>query len=217
MFRIVTGNAVQICGEEGLYDTSEFGLFYNFTLINHACVPNATDSWVMGDFRRRQVRAFMVIEKGEEIVICHRNNEEFLCRSRELRRQQLLWTFGFLCKCSECSLEGEDLEDNERMRTEIREKQEEVGKLMACEGSDQKRSLKKAMKLAQLVTNLTQKLNIRAAVVPKMIEFYHIAFEARRMGIPCKNEPDIYKQEAFKYAKMFGDFYLHYYNKHVYV
>ena len=67
--RIFTGNAIQICGEEGLYSTTEAGLFYNISLINHTCVPNTTQTWVMDDFKRQQVRAVMDIEKDEEIVI----------------------------------------------------------------------------------------------------------------------------------------------------
>ena len=46
-----------------------------------------------------------------------------------------------------------------------------------------------------------------------MINFYALAVMARRMNISCENEPEIYKQEAFKYAKMFGDNYIHSYNK----
>ena len=101
------------------------------------------------------------------------------------------------------------------MRAEIREKTEEIVQLTDCDVNDVLRNdLKKVMKLSQRVTNLVQKLNIRAGVVPAMIDFYRAATQAKRMGIPCKNDPVIYKQEALKYAKMFGDDYLYYVSKY---
>ena len=98
-----TSNLDLICGEEDLYsNTTEMGLYYNWSLINHACIPNAT--------RRHQVRALMVIEKDEEILVSYQEQDNFIFGSREFRRQKLLEIFAFLCGCSECSLEGEDLE-----------------------------------------------------------------------------------------------------------
>ena len=44
-----------------------------------------------------------------------------------------------------------------------------------------------------------------------MLDFYDLALMARRMNIPCENEPNVFKQEAWKYAKMFGDNYIHTY------
>ena len=46
-----------------------------------------------------------------------------------------------------------------------------------------------------------------------MIDFYNLALMGRRLNISCVNDPDTYKQEAWKYAKMFGDHYIHRYNK----
>ena len=216
MFRIIAGNSGQICMEADLYDTTEGGLYNNISLINHACVPNATLSWVMGDFKKKQLRAMMVIEKDQEILIGYGiKDNEFFSWSRELRRQQLLETRFFLCQCSECSLEGEDLEDNDRMRAEVMEKTEEIQKVIDRTESDPRKNLKKAMKLSQKKTNLVQTLNIRAGVMPAMIDFYGAATRARMFGVHCENDPDIYKQEALKYAKMFGDQSLHFYNNRV--
>ena len=69
------------------------------------------------------------------------------------------------------------------------------------------------MKMAQRRAKLMQSLNIRASFVSAMIEFSLIATEARRMNISCENDPEVFKREALKYAKMFGDKYLHYYNQ----
>ena len=214
IFRIICGNIIQICGDEDLYDTTEVGVYHNIARINHSCVPNVTPSWVMGDFERQQVRAIMAIEKDQEILISYRNTEEFILRSREFRRQQLLEDGGFLCECSECSLEGEDLEDNDGIRAEIREKTEEIIQLTSSESSFSRRAVKKAMKLFQRRVKLLQKLNIRTWFVAAMINFYQVAVRARMMGIHCENDPNVFKQEALKYARMFGDYYLHFYNNY---
>ena len=103
----------------------------------------------MADFKRHQVRALKTIEKGEEILENYWDTEKFTYGSREFRREQLM-EFGFLCECSECSLEGEALQDNERMRAKVRENEPKLEQLLVlgCEGSDSdiRESLKKAMK-----------------------------------------------------------------------
>ena len=76
--------------------------------------------------------------------------------------------------------------------------------------------MKKAMKLTQKRTKLVQKLNLPAAFMSEMIQFYLFALLARSMGISCENDPDIFKQEALKYAKMCGDSYIHFYNTNIY-
>ena len=218
--RIISGNWFPICADEELYDTNELGVYNNIALINHGCVPNATRSWVMGDFKRQQVRAMKTIEKNEEILVSYQNimldEQKFIFGSREFRRQELLETWGFLCSCSECSLEGEELEENDRMRVEIREKGEETLQLLRRQGSDPvpRRNFKKSMKLTVQRTKLIQKLGLRAVFVPVMIDSYLCASRARRLNISIlANDPDVFKQEAWKYAQMFGDNYIHEYKK----
>ena len=75
ILRIFARNRILICGDPDLYgDNAEAGLYSNISLINHSCLPNAVDSWVMGDFRRHQVRALMTIEKDEEILLSYFQN-----------------------------------------------------------------------------------------------------------------------------------------------
>ena len=119
---------------------------------------------------------------------------------------------GFLCLCSECSLEVEEREERDGMRAEIREKRAEIVELMRVEPVP-RRNMKKAMKLSQRTVKLLQQLGLRAVLVAAMIEFYDAAVRAREMDISCENEPEIFKQEALKYAQMFGDSKMHYYNK----
>merc|ERR1712062_705396 len=160
----------------------------------------------------------MVIEKDQEILLNYRNSEEFVYGSREFRRQFLVQMRGFFCACSECSREGQDLQENDLMRAEIWEKNREIIQLEQelmkpqSERSLRRRALKKTMKLVQQRVTLIQKLNLRTAIVGAMIDFYKYARMAEIVEIPCANDPNIYKQEALKYAKMFGDNDLHCYN-----
>ena len=168
----------------------------------------------MGDFRRHQVRAIMVIEKDQEILSSYQEDADFIYGSREFRRKKLLENNVFLCECLECSLEGEDLEENDGMRAEIREKEVEVIQLLNCEaGSLPRRDIKKIMKLAQGKNNLVKKLNLRLEFVTEMILFYRFASMAKNKDISWSLDPDIYRQEALKYAKMFGESYIHFYEK----
>ena len=154
----------------------------------------------------------MPIEQGQEILISYKATSEFYYASRDVRRQQLLDTFGFLCDCSECSLGGEDLEENERIRVELRETDDKMEPLVASIDGLGRRDLKKLMKLAQQRLNLMKKLNIRAEFVDEQVMFYYLAVRGRAMDIRCSSDPDAFKQEVWKYAEMFGDNYIHLYN-----
>ena len=211
IMRIFSLNALELCNDPSL-KISKGGLYNKISLINHACIPNATPTWVKEDFRRKQIRALMTIEKDEEILVSFRNTDEFNYGSRQSRRQYLLEASGFLCQCSECSLEGEDLRENERMRADIRKKIIEIEKLRFG-FPPPRRSVKKSMKLAQERLKLIQKLNLREIFVIEMLHFYSAASQAKRYDISAP-DPDIFKQEALKYAKMFGDFYNNFLEKY---
>ena len=206
--RIFGLNALELCNDPNL-KISKGGLYNDISLINHACIPNATPTWVNEDIRRKQIRALMTIEKDQEILVGFRNTDEFNYGSRESRRQYLLEASAFLCQCSECSLEGEALRENESTRAEIRKKIIEIEKLRV--GFAPRRSVKKSMRLAQDRLNLIKKLDLREMFVVEMLHFYSAACQAKRYEISAP-DPDVFKQEALKYAKMFGDASLSWYN-----
>ena len=74
-----------------------------------------------------------------------------------------------------------------------------------------RKSMKKAMKLSNQRMELIKELNIRALFVTEMLEFCIAATNAKMMGITV-TDPVIFKDEACKYAKMFGDCFIHGYN-----
>ena len=211
ILRIFNGNNIQICGEEDLYrQHTDLGLYSHVSLINHACVSNSVRSWVMGDFERKQVRAIKTIEKDEEILTSYLFPKEFVYGSREFRQQKLLEFVGFLCQCSVCSLEGEALLEDDRIRAKIRQKTAEINQLLSCEES----AVEEAMKVAQRKTKLVQKLDIRSEFFSEMIQFCGFAVLARKKGISAP-DPEIFRQEALKYAKMSGDCYIYSCNTHI--
>ena len=206
ILRMFLDNMIKICGNPSLYSNhQETGLYDHISLISHSCLPNAVDSWVMGDFRRHQVRALHTIEKDEEIVLSlHQNWPQFQYASRSFRREQLLIYRGFLCQCSVCSLQGEALEEDERLRAEIREKKAEIGQLLSGGRSNPRTAVKKAMKALQQKASLVEKLNMRLMFVSEMVNFHDAASDAKKMGISAP-DPEDFKQEALKYARMYGD------------
>ena len=214
MFRIFCGNHTKFCIQKELYPEDDGGLYYNISRLNHSCVPNSTQSWVMGDFSRRQVRALKIIEKDEEIVGSYKGKSDFIYGNRQTRRQQLLELDAFLCSCSECSLQGKDLQDNEKMRADLRKKTGEIPSLAlqlltGAPASLPRRFMKKALKLSQQRLTLVKKLDLQAQYVYELMNFYHVALDGKRMGISSEEDPDVYKDNALKYAKLYGDTYIY--------
>ena len=162
-----------------------------------------------------RIRALKDIAKDEEIVINFKNlvDVDFHYGSREYRRQDLLEKEAFLCQCSECSLEGEALEENERMRKEIRGKILEYGQLMksSLSGQGGKMKLKRVIKLNQERLNLVKKLDIRHRFVLELLNAFNLTSKAKMRGIPTP-DPNVFKREALDHAKMYGDAEMNIYN-----
>ena len=203
LYRICRGNGLPICEDFSLYDSDECGIYEKISLINHSCIPNVVWSWVKGDFRRKQVRAMKTIQKGEEILACYDFSREFCYGSRDFRRQKILDGFGFLCQCSECSLDGKALEENERKRLEIRER--ELTQLVRL-------PTERALKACQESLELVKELDIRFMFVAQLMNTSLLASEATRFGISGP-DANMLRLEALEYAKMFGDVHVNLYNK----
>ena len=206
IMRIFCGNSHGIlCSLTLSRNRSERGLYYNMCRINHSCVPNATWSSVEGDYKQLQVRALKTIEKGQEILFNYQSGDiKFHYGLREARQQELLKTSGFLCKCSECSLEGEELSKNELLRMEIRMKDMEMDPLMSYEGNVQRRFMKTFLQLSKEKMNLVEKLGIRGETFMfEKLAFCASATLAKRMGVAAP-DPNISKEEALKHAQICG-------------
>ena len=210
ILRIFTGNCIKVCGDHTLYrHFHEVALYNNISLINHSCIPNSIWSWVKGDLKRKQVIALKSIERGEEILVNY--SEEgpeinYGSKSREVRRRDLLEKRGFLCLCSECSLEGKALEDNERMRKEIGEKRVKIAALMGV------LDFRRAMKVSLEILELVKKLDIRLQFLKELLTVFMSASTIKKLKL-AEPDPEIFKNAALEYA--IGDSGRHHYEKTV--
>lgn len=102
-------NSVQ-CGKQG------FGLFLNFSKINHSCNPNANHFWIE-DSKKKASLALRDIKKGEELTICYGPH----LLPRDERRDHLLRHYHFICMCETCSLDGMERVKSDRARKLIGE------------------------------------------------------------------------------------------------
>ena len=154
-----------------------------------------------------------VIEKGEELLATY-GLPNFA--SRDSRQRRLLSSHQFLCQCSQCSLEGEALQENEKMRAEIREKKEKINSLMNTSPSIlhlYRRNVKKAVKPSQELMERLRKLNLPPQIALNLLlTALPVAWSARRLGMRAP-DPDGIKQEALQFCQKFGESWMILYNK----
>jgi len=207
--RIFSGNSIQVCEVSSLYSSTEGGLYYQISMLNHSCNPNCVWSWVQGDYRRKVVRAVKTIKKGEEVVANYVDTEEFNFGSREHRRSVLVDKFGFVCKCTECSLDCQELELNEQQRKEVIENIKLVKDLM---NKFEERATVSALKTGQETVKLVRELGLVYEVPRVLLNCYQVATAARFQNIIGMLNPRVYSDQALSYCEKFGDSFMHFYN-----
>ena len=211
ILRIFTGNCIKVCEDHDLYrNVHEVALYNNISLINHSCIPNSIWSWVKEDFKRKQVVALKSIEKGEEILVNYSEQGpeiNYGSMSRKFRREELLEKRGFLCKCSECSLEGKALEDNERMREKIGGMRVKIAQLVGS------MDLGRAMEESREMIVLVKKLDIRLQFLKELLGAFMVASAMEKLNMMCGPDPEIFQTEALGYA--IGDVGMHHYEEKV--
>jgi len=87
---------------------------------NHSCRPNA-DFYTRKDLGEQRLVAISIIEEGAEITISYLPSADEGSDIRSRRQNHLLFYWGFLCTCIECTLQDKELEENEIIREEIKE------------------------------------------------------------------------------------------------
>ena len=95
------------------------GLYMTISRINHSCAPNVIWSWIKGDKSRsvKRVRVCREIKEGEEILASYCVNVDLVLSKDE--RQKMLSNWNFTCNCEVCSLTGDELMENEKVRNMI--------------------------------------------------------------------------------------------------
>ena len=213
LLRIFTDCNIKICPDPALYNAAECGLYQYISFINHSCNPNVFWTWVMGDFKRKQVRALKMIEKDEEISANYWECEDINLGSREYRQRFMLENHGFLCKCSECSLEGEALQENERLREEARDRIEKIVSLLRVKPPQSANNVKKALEFSQEMMERIEQLGVQIEILDKLLQIsLPLAYLAKNRGLSAQ-DPQIIKLEAMRYCKLFGDAKLNDYKK----
>ena len=128
----------------------------------------------------------------------------------------MLRTHQFLCQCSQCSLEGEALQENERIRAEIREKREQIISLMNTLPSSahlHRRNVARSVKLSQELMEGVRQLNLQPQIADRLLQTaLPVAWTARRLGLSAP-DPEGIKQEALEFCQKFGDAMMNDYNK----
>ena len=184
-------------------------MYHQIALLNHSCNPNSIWSWVKGDFRKKVVRAVKTIKKGEEVLVNYVDTEDFNFGLREYRRAILVDKFGFICKCSECCLDGQELELSEQQRKEVVENIKLVKELM---NKFNEKATVSALKTGQETVKLVREMGLVYEVPRLLLNCYQIATAARFQNIIGMLNPMGYSDQALAYCEKFGDSFMHFYN-----
>ena len=208
-FRIFCNNSIAVCEVSELQPRCEGGLYNHISLLNHSCNPNSSWSWVMGNLRKKVVRAVRMIRKNEEIEINYLDKQEFNFSSRQLRREKLLEEFYFICQCSECSLDNEAFASNESTRGEIRGKVEEIKTLMS---KYDKASTASTLMASQCIVKLTRYLRLDIEIPRMFLNCYQVALAAQYLRIHGGPNPQVFRDEALSYCQKYGDSFMYFYN-----
>jgi len=207
--RIFAANSMQVCEVDAIYSSTEGALYHHISLINHSCNPNAVWSWTKGNFRKKVVRAIKPIKKGEEILVNYIDLEDFNYGNRESRRLALVDKFGFFCKCSECSLEGDEFDLNEQHRLEVVQNLETVKTLMA---KHNERSTVQALNTGSSTVVLVKELGLMLELPRILLNMYQVATAARYQNIIGSVNPAVFGDRALALCSLFGDSFLYFYN-----
>jgi len=207
--RIFAANSMQVCEVGAIYSSTEGALYHHISLINHSCNPNAVWSWTNGNFRKKVVRAIKPIKKGEEILVNYIDLEDFNYGNRESRRLALVDKFGFFCKCSECSLEGDEFDLNEQHRLEVVQNLETVKTLMA---KHNERSTVQALNTGSSTVVLVKELGLMLELPRILLNMYQVATAARYQNIIGSVNPAVFRDRALALCSLFGDSFLYFYN-----
>ena len=213
--RIIYCNAVGLVNKSDhedplLQSSTKMGaVYHDISFINHSCNPNVTWTWVRGDLQRKQVIAMKVIEADQEILVNYKDEEELNYGSREFRREFLLENLGFLCQCSECSLEGEALLENERIRKKMRRKNSRIAVLLReyCP-----RKQLRAAGLRYETVELVRQLGLQREIPKQLLKSYDLLYASLPFSMPGAPDLDIIRFRALESCDKFGDALREFYN-----
>lgn len=134
--------------DSGLDEDAPSALYEHICLINHSCSPNVF--WTDGKETAQEVRVCRRIEVGEEIVAGYYVFSDFPLRQE--RRDKISRERQFLCHCRLCSLDMDDMQEDDKIRKTIQSLHKEVDRVFNRSGPS------KALKLAEEKLALMEKI-----------------------------------------------------------
>jgi len=199
----------------GIYVTNGIGITENKTgvyqtlsRINHSCAPNSVSVKTKENENKKEVRAFVEIAKGEEILISYINLEKFVLRDD---RRSALGKWKFVCFCKICSLPMEELLQNEAARREIQQHDLDMKKYWggALTLMGKMKALEHAQKKLELV--LAMKSEMMGQVFVCYLDCYSLATIVKCMGGKFKTDPSEFAIKAENMAQVMGNGFLEVY------
>lgn len=199
-----------VIGEE-IFGTHN--LFYNLSRINHSCAQNV-------DVFDKEVVVTSLINKGEEILMNYLG--DLLLRKDRQERLQKNWRF--LCCCKICSLKGDELEKNEKIREQVQECKKISGKYRISSTkdiADMEADLKNEEKWLELVKMIREEMMTRDELWGYLncyVCSHDLLVRTGRTNNTVlhnvyKNKYNAYKEEAFEIAKRMGSAYIKVYQE----
>jgi len=195
--RILRTNGINI-DDEGIRTC----VFPQFSLLNHSCAPNAVRNVEDEETGDLKVIAARDIAKGEEITIKY-FSQEIAALKREKRLEKLV-NWGFTCNCEICSLEGEELEHNEKTREALETAKTEL-RLCPTDPTNVK-SLQNQRKLELNILNLLVELKTQllTEIPDHLMGCHHVTKLLMKHGQKVKENPDKFRTEALHLSQKLG-------------
>lgn len=178
-------------------------LYSTIPRLNHSCSPLVVWSWLSGAATSKEVRAIRDIQPGEELTANYIDSFEATWSTRVDRQKRLsLWNFS--CQCEVCSLEGEELKTNDKIREQISLQHQLVPKYMQTWNID--KALAAAQKKMELMKILKKEMmTLMPSTLMELYEMYRIA---ATLGIDVPQNIEVYKEDALVLSQQFGDRFL---------
>jgi len=174
-------------------------VYEQLSLFRHSCSPNAVYDRQEGDVTRKEVRSIVDIKKGEEVFVCFLDCQELSLGSRVERRRALEFKWSFSCMCSECSLEGEELEGNEGKRKRLRK----VVKQVCRSRLNSREAVRKQMPVYLEMLRLVQELGLRLEYPWVFLNCAFISEAALKYGLAVPPQA-VTREQALSVAKVHG-------------
>jgi len=204
VLRIFEANSIDLCSHQEM-NINKSGLYQLISKINHSCSPNVIWTWIKEDSTKsiKQVRVIRDIKAGEEIVTSYlMTNEYFPIRKERIKTLRMKWFF--TCSCEVCNLQGEEFEQNEEARLEIKRLHDMVP-MLACRG-ELTGALTCAYKKLKLLKSIEYEM--LAKIPGALMECVELAAHLGKA-----KETKKLKSEAKEMAEKFGDVHLYNFNK----